>query len=59
MHNIYYLGLSGERALPFGLLVMIEEKAFVDFIITGVLILSFYGFYLYKMCIMRKLHKSI
>ena len=21
MHNIYYLGLSGERSLPFGLLV--------------------------------------
>ena len=57
--GIYYLGLSGERSLPFGLLVMIEEKAFVDFIITGVLILSFYGFYLYKMCIMRQLHKSI
>ena len=27
---------------------MKEEKAFVDFIITGVLILSFSGFYLYK-----------
>ena len=23
MHNIYYLGLSGERSLPFGLLVLI------------------------------------
>ena len=22
MHNIYYLGLSGERSLPFGLLVL-------------------------------------
>ena len=22
MHNIYYLGLSGERSLPFGLLVV-------------------------------------
>ena len=22
MHNIYYLGLSGERSLPFGLLVI-------------------------------------
>ena len=22
MHSIYYLGLSGERSLPFGLLVM-------------------------------------
>ena len=22
MHNIYYLGLSGEQSLPFGLLVM-------------------------------------
>ena len=27
---------------------MKEEKAFVDFIIAGVLILSFSGFYLYK-----------
>ena len=26
MHNIYYLGLSGERSLPFGLLV----KTFSD-----------------------------
>ena len=24
MHNIYYLGLSGERSLPFGLLVLIS-----------------------------------
>ena len=24
MHNIYYLGLSGERSLPFGLLVYLE-----------------------------------
>ena len=38
---------------------MKEEKAFVDFIITGVLILLFSGFYLYKMCMMRKLHKNI
>ena len=22
MHSVYYLGLSGERSLPFGLLVM-------------------------------------
>ena len=29
-------------------ILMKEEKAFVDFIITGVLILSFCGFYLYK-----------
>ena len=40
-------------------ILKIEEKAFVDFIIKGVLILSFSGFYLYKMCIMRKLHKNI
>ena len=38
---------------------MIEEKAFVDFIIAGVLILSFSGFYSYKMSMMRKLHKDI
>ena len=38
---------------------MIEKKAFIDCIITGVLILSFSGFYLYKMCMMRKLHKKI
>ena len=29
-------------------ILMKEEKAFVDFIITGVLILSLSGFYLYK-----------
>ena len=29
-------------------ILMKEEKALVDFIITGVLILSFCGFYLYK-----------
>ena len=29
-------------------ILMEEEKAFVDFIITGVLILSFSSFYLYK-----------
>ena len=29
-------------------ILMKEEKAFVDFIITGVLILSFSSFYLYK-----------
>ena len=40
-------------------ILMIDEKAFVDFIITGVLILSFSGFYLYKMCMKRKLHKTI
>ena len=28
MHNIYYLGLSGERSLPFGLLVS-DAKALV------------------------------
>ena len=35
---------------------MIEEKTFNDFKITGVLMLSFGGFYLYKMCMIRKLH---
>ena len=35
-------------------ILMIEEKVFVDFIIKGVLLLSFSDFYLYKMCIMRK-----
>ena len=24
MHNIYYLGLSGERSVPFGLLVLLN-----------------------------------
>ena len=38
---------------------MIDEKAFADFVITGVLIFSFGGFYSYKICIMRKLHKKI
>ena len=28
MHNIYYLGLSGERSLPFGLLVVISHFVF-------------------------------
>ena len=40
-------------------ILMKEEKAFVDFIITGVLILSFSSFYLYKKCMMRTLHKNI
>ena len=40
-------------------ILMKEGKVFVDFIITGVLILSFSGFYLYKMCMMRKLHMNI
>ena len=26
MHNIYYLGLSGERSLPFGLLVLFSMQ---------------------------------
>ena len=26
MHNIYYLGLSGERSLPFGLLVFYSGR---------------------------------
>ena len=34
--------------------LMIDEKAFPDFIITGFLIFSFGGFYSYKMCMMRK-----
>ena len=38
---------------------MIGEKSFVDFIIIGVLVLSFSGFYLYKMSMMRKLHENI
>ena len=29
MHNIYYLGLSGERSLPFGLLVVISHFVFL------------------------------
>ena len=29
MHNIYYLGLSGERSLPFGLLVFREVLGFI------------------------------
>ena len=40
-------------------ILMIGEEAFVDFIITGVLMLSFSGFYLYKVCMMRKFHKNI
>ena len=40
-------------------ILMIEEKAFVGFIITGVLIISFSGFYLYKMCMVMKSHKNI
>ena len=40
-------------------ILMIEEKAFTDFIITWVLIFSFGSFYLYKMCMLRKLHKNI
>ena len=37
MHNIYYLGLSGERSLPFGLLVLlIDLRAFfVNFFDEG------------------------
>ena len=31
MHNIYYLGLSGERSLPFGLLVFYPLTANVIF----------------------------
>ena len=38
---------------------MIEEKSFVGSIITGVLMISFSGFYLYIMCMLRKLHKHI
>ena len=39
-------------------ILMIDEKAFADFKITGVLIVSFGGFYSYKICMMRKLHKK-
>ena len=35
-------------------ILMIEEKALNDFKIAGVLMLSFGGFYLYKMFTMRK-----
>ena len=45
--------------LEHNLILMIEEKAFIDFIIIVVLILSFSGFCLYKICIMRILHKDI
>ena len=38
--------------------LMIEEKTFNDFEITWVLMLSFGGFYLYKLCMIRKLHKN-
>ena len=36
MHNIYYLGLSGERSLPFGLLVFVvsERKYFIIVSVT-------------------------
>ena len=34
MHNIYYLGLSGERSLPFGLLVF-QNKLF-EKILSGI-----------------------
>ena len=40
-------------------ILVIKEKAFADFMITGVLIFLFGGFYLYKMCMMRKLQKNI
>ena len=39
-------------------ILIIDEKAFADFIITGVLIFSFGGFFSYKMCLMRTLHKK-
>ena len=39
-------------------ILMTDEKAFAEFIITGVLIFLFGGFYSYKMCMMRKLHKT-
>ena len=37
---------------------MIDEKAFANFITTGVHIFLFGGFYSYKMFMMRKLHKK-
>ena len=39
-------------------ILMTDGKVFAEFIITGVLIFSFGGFYSYKMCMMRKLHKT-
>ena len=36
MHNIYYLGLSGERWLPFGLLVL--QTSSPTFFLAGFLI---------------------
>ena len=41
------------------LILMIEEKTCNDFNITGVLMLSFVGFYLYKLCMVWKLHNNI
>ena len=51
----YFVSFKLEQSF----ILMKEEKAVVDFIITGVLIPSFSGFYLYKKCMMRKLHKNI
>ena len=47
MHNIYYLGLSGERSLPFGLLVYICETKGADqlirtFVFATWIVLSLY-----------------
>ena len=53
--RIYNVSFKLEQSI----ILMIEEKAFIDFIITGVPNLSFSGFYSYKMCSMRKLHKNI
>ena len=51
--NTLYLSNCSQSSI-----LMIDEKAFADFIITGVLIFSFGGFYSYKMHMMRKLHKT-
>ena len=49
MHNIYYLGLSGERSLPFGLLVFVFFSfAFLvwkfDVLIVGLLVVVFFPY---------------
>ena len=46
---LYLAKISGERL----------QDHWSSGIIIGVLMLSFSGFYLYKMCKMRKLHKNI
>ena len=50
----YIVSLKLKRSF----ILMIDEKAFADFIITRVLIFLFWWFYSYKMCMKRKLHKK-